>query len=353
MLQLGVYDPLLLPKSYAGQSTILRRRIDGLARSGRLPRIVAVGSSRTDKAFDEEIVNQHAAPGAASFINLGLMGARLRTEVAVAHYVADLDPRRPATFVLEVNPHEVIFAPDAEYEAALVAPFTPVWSNAPDLIRVFAPRLSVESMSLALRLLAFRGDFRDVLLRPRTHLKAALSRTLRAGPHHGARKDGDVCEVWDVSADECAARAKELFSRTGEARWEFTAGICAGYLKRSLTDKPPIPSSASIREWTRFLEDLKGRGSRAVLLLVPQATMELRPLPKASLDAVRSVLASFREAGLADYVDLSDLLQRGRECEWFYDPLHVNRKGAELASARLRDELARMFPVVLTDASAP
>jgi hypothetical protein len=302
-----------------------------------------VGSSRVDKAFDEVTLNEEA-PGTSRFINLGLMGARLRTEVAVTHYVADLDPRRPEVFVLEVNPRDVLFGPDQEYEPALIAPFTPLWSHTAELIRIFTPRLTIDSLSLGLRLLAFRGDFRDVVLTPRTHLMSAAAGLPGVDTHRGARKDGDFCELWDASAEECSARAKELFSRTGEPRWQFTAGICADYMNHPLARDVPTASPVAIRAWKWLLEFLNRRGSRPVLLLVPQTAVDLRQLPEASLEAVRSVLVSFRDAGMADYLDLSEVLRRGRECEWFYDPLHVNRRGSELASQRLREELSRMFP---------
>jgi hypothetical protein len=344
LLQSGAYDRFLEPRSFAGQAMARRRRIDGLARSGRLPTIVALGSSRTQEAFDEVVLNDHAALGTSRFINLGLIGAGLPTETAMARYIADLDRRRPKVFVLEVDPRDVLFGPGQDHETALIAPFTPLWSNAAELIRVFTPRLSMNSLSLALRLFAYRGDLRDVLLKPRSHLQAAAAGTRVVDWQRGNRKDGDVCELWAVSAAECSARSKELFSRTREPRWQATAAICAGYLNRPLAEQVPRVMPVSMLAWRSLLEFLKGRGSRAVLLLVPQATVDLRQLPEGSLEAVRSLLIFFREAGLADYLDLSELLRKGRECEWFYDPFHVNRIGAELASQRLRDELSRMFP---------
>jgi hypothetical protein len=347
-LQAGFYDRVLKRSSYAGKAVATRNRIEHFAEIGRLPDLVSLGDSRTQHALSERVVEATLAMPSMRYANLAIEGGGLPTVDAMALYLRDFGEDRPEVFVVGVDPRMITSGYLGDHELTLVAPFTSFWAHTREIDRLLGSLgVTERRWSLYFRLVAYRDDVADLLLHP-SRIRGIWSSRTRAKSYENKKENmpvGDLCDFRAATAEECVTSARELLARTGEEQWQGALAIC-DYLARekaqAARDVAVVPERVA-QEWQGFLSRL-GHVHRPLILLLPYHSLNRRESPEGALEASRTFLSSLVERSLAYTKDYTDLFTGERECEFFLDPFHLNRKGAEALSRRVGQDIRELYP---------
>jgi hypothetical protein len=347
-LQAGFYDRVLKHSSYAGGAVATRNRIDHFASIGRLPELVSLGDSRTQLGLSERIVDATLAMPSLRYLNLAMAGGGLPTVNAMSSYLHDVGGDRPEVFILGVDPRMITSGYLGDHELTLVAPFTSFWAHTREIDRLLESLgVTGRRWSLYFRVVAYRDDFADLFFHP-SRISEIWSRRPRAKSYEKEKenlKAGNLCDFRATTAEECAANARELLARTGEAQWEGASAIC-GYLAGAKAQAPRnvalVPEQIA-QDWRDLFSRL-GRRHRPLIVLLPYHSLDRRESRAGALEASRTFLSSLAERGLVYVKDYADLFSGEHECEFFLDPFHLNRKGAEALSKRVGQDIRELYP---------
>jgi len=139
--------------------------------------------------------------------------------------------------------------------------------------------------------------------------------------------------------------ARDLLARTGEVQWQGALAICEYFARekaQAASNVGVVPEQIG-QEWQDLFSRL-GRLSRPLILLLPYHSLNRRESAEGALEASRSFLSSLVERGLVYAKDYTDLFTGERECEFFLDPFHLNRRGAEALSRRVGQDIRELYP---------
>jgi lysophospholipase L1-like esterase len=263
-------------------------------------------------------------------------------------YLRDFGGDRPEVFVVGVDPRMITSGYLGDHELSLVAPFTSFWAHTREIDRLLGSLgVTGRRWSLYFRVVAYRDDVADLFFHPSriTEIWSSRPRPKSYESRKENRKVGDLCDFRAATAEECATNARDLLARTGEAQWEGALSICgylAGEKAQTARNVALVPEQVA-QEWQDLFSRL-GRLYRPLIVLLPYHSLDRRESAQGALEASRTFLSSLVARSLVYTKDYADLFTGERECEFFLDPFHLNRKGAEALSRRVGQDVRELYP---------
>lgn len=355
LLQSPLYREILEPKSYAENVN----RITGIMKTSEVrPNVLILGTSVAYQGVNMPLLNELLKEDGIVVQNGASQGAMLETQHSLYRDIRDDLPNLKA--VLHVA--EIYFPWQARYELEpanriMLAQF-PRRQVLP-LLNDYEFRLSTSDYAFfLLRTLTYKQDLRDLTLNPLDRIKDLGRKWKTASRDYPHINEYEYSlAAYGNTREECLERALEL-ARTNELPRQDGQPISDRHHRQAAIDTCSLASRLPVDdpgapEWTNLFfrrlslmhGEIKEDGLNVVTLFAPYSDM----MPVSDPDPIlrwKSELQNIHSQK-ATMVDMRDALDGPENATYFYDILHLNRRGSEEFTRLLAERLREMKPILL------
>lgn len=345
-LQSGMYKIFLQPRSYADNVN----RIVRITRSSDVnPRILILGTSVAYQGIQVPLLNEKLSENSQTAdlqVQSGATeGAMLETQHMIFRAIHGSMPELE-TIIHVADPN---FAWNARYDLeianrSMLAQFPR--RDAFDILDQHEYRLSRSDISyFMLGVLTYQMDLRNFILDPAGRIKSLSRRWRDADYVYINEQEFSIADFYEDSLEQCIETARQGIPETQDGRQVTDRHHSNAVLQTCLMARNDPVNTPGAGQWNdlffrrlaKFHNEMRSEGYRIITVFAPYSDIVQHLNSDDRIDLWHQHLAKIQGDDI-DIWDLRDSLGE-RNGHFFYDTIHMNRKGAEAFSEVLYQKI--------------
>lgn len=345
----GLYTPYLKRNSYAANINLVTNQVT-LAKKDLEPDVLILGTSIAFEGISLRLLNEELKSKNTKVQSIAVRASELVVQHAVLKKYLESFPKvKVLVHIIEPGMAWVDKDELTEPTLSMLSEVDPIESFR--YIKDFEYKpIGSDYLFLALKTVAYRKDISDFIVNPQDRLKALARKKPEedAYPFVYENPQLESIEGYGLQGlEDCVSRLPGESRIPENSNPDHKRMVYETCVVSFSIPRDPSKTDRTERYFRRLKKNytlLQNRNIKIINVFAPYSNLLRAYSPKERMQVWREGLQeALGDKQVLDAIDMQDSLGSGDNGQYCYDMIHLNKKGMELFTKRLAEELGKKF----------